>query len=67
MSGTRFNHSRVNRRQQMRRQGVEDAREEDAPFFAPLIRKKPRRPRPSKADVRAEADRLVAEFLSRQR
>jgi hypothetical protein len=49
-------------RDRMRRHGTEGARD-DMPFMAPLLKSRPpRRPPPSKADLRATAAAAVAQY-----
>jgi hypothetical protein len=63
MSG--LNWKRANDRQRMREQGVEAARgDEKLPFELPSGRRW--RKRTSKADLRAQANAAVAEFLRRK-
>jgi hypothetical protein len=57
----RRNWDRARDRDRMRRQGIENARD-DAPFALPLTRRRPRRPLPTKAELRAQSAAALASF-----
>jgi hypothetical protein len=61
---TRRNWRRNNERALMRARGTESAKDE-TPFMAPLVPRRKRRPRLSKADLRADADAAIAEWRRR--
>jgi hypothetical protein len=64
MTGS-MNWVRVKNRAQMRRQGVEDKKAETS-SFNPLLKKRPQRPKLSKAEQRAEAEKALAEWRARK-
>jgi hypothetical protein len=65
MTGS-MNWVRVKNRTQMRRQGVEDKKAEPS-SFNPLLKKRPQgRPKLSKAEQRAEAEKALAEWKARK-
>jgi hypothetical protein len=64
-SRSRGRWDRLRDRDRMHRQGVEDAREEDT-FERPLLGPRARRPPPSKADLRDEAEAALVEWKRRQ-
>jgi hypothetical protein len=59
------NWTRARERDRMRQRGIENARAE-TPFMRPLLSVNPWRPRPSKADLRQQADAALAEWKARQ-
>ena len=61
----RTNWSRLNSRDRMRQQGVEDKKGE-ASFVDPLLKKRPRKDRPSKAELRDQATAAFLAWRARQ-
>ena len=64
MTGS-MNWVRVKNRAQMQKQGVEDKKAETSSFNL-LLRKRPQRPKLSKAEQRAEAEKALAEWRARK-
>ena len=62
----RVNWDAVRMRNSMRIRGTESVKEEEASVLSLLPKSKHARRRP-KADMRAEAERLVAEFLAKRK
>src|SRR5262249_39626031 len=65
MTGS-MNWVRVKNRAQMQRQGVEDKKGAEISSFNLLLKNRPKRPKPSKAEQRAEAEKALAEWRARK-